>query len=1027
MEMLVKHGADALILNRDGFDQRQYPWRTPFPDDPVSCFETFCKVSRSGSSLDGSNYERGFQLLAQTGIDIKRRDASLRSPLHHAAHSPVMFKLMLDPGADPNVQDKDGSTVLHYLARFGTYQWENMHNATLSEDLASVSRIGLLINPADVDSSRNTLLHELVLLALNSEQNYSAMWFEELVQIHGVDPDARNHAGKSILHFLFAAQDSTLLFRQNWIEFALKVCRLVDVTNNDGIRPIHLSASVSEEDVLLLMEAGADICATTHQRLTPLHLAAQARRTNVLGMLLTGLSTGKYGNEVRQRHIINAKDSDDHTALYYACMSGRPETVDMLLRAEHYETRLEEILSILAAQSGYFQLSPPYEGMVKDDHDEHPGVTFDYTERLFKPLYDIKIKHFPWPHGWEDCHQEGGHLYFLKHWEALRQPAGLKSLVETKMAPTSPKRVNQDRGAEQWALVQLLFRRDYDFLCEAFSLGLLDPCLPACDSHEENLLTPLHLLVSHSYLGLLRQVATKEHVAMLHTKDWAISKRYSAGILPLVLSACSREVPNLAILRFLVESLNASVNEPHIIYTQKRDADQGWEPEVRRKQVVKTLVESGADVNALDEHGTSCLALAFERMDRELVDLILSKNPQIKPSAFLSSIKKDNVQFVQRLLETGVQASDAALDSAVFEGSLELVDLLLSHGANANALRFDRPTRRYTEIQTRILYRAATEGQNTDIVRALLQHGADPFATFAIRRYRDKPDKPDNTLPELNVDYRDGYGKTLLYVLLDTPEMLGRSITITDSFGTQRTESLLAHLLKRGADVTALDGDGLNAFHILFKSRPFRPKDHGHRTTPKPSPQWFPIESLSLLLAAVRAKHPELVDQPDPVREGKPPLLCLIMTVTRDRQEKCQTTENVLSIVNMLFNSGVDPKGTDNSGNTALHLLMTILGSGHHSSALFAHFIELGNNGGDEYFYSGPRFDEKALKADDSWQILETAGADFTVKDNIGRGLLHLAAEDVGDGDYSEGISNRIFEILRKLEEMEREIILVKA
>lgn len=77
-----------------------------------------------------------------------------------------------------------------------------------------------------------------------------------------------------------------------------------------------------QRHVKALLRAGANPTVSSHDGMTPLHLAARARQGNIVGQLLEAPGM-----------MVNAEDHNKSTPLYYACRSGIPEIVRLLIAA----------------------------------------------------------------------------------------------------------------------------------------------------------------------------------------------------------------------------------------------------------------------------------------------------------------------------------------------------------------------------------------------------------------------------------------------------------------------------------------------------------------------------------------------------------------------------------------------------------------------------------------------------------------------------------------------------------------------
>lgn len=163
-------------------------------------------------------------------------------------------------------------------------------------------------------------------------------WLDETDPIahRSLDANLLNQRGRLPLHSLCATAWYDLpdrrkrgSFLQSVAENLIAETKDIDAADFDGIRPLHLASMMSEWLVKRLLAAGADPTAATSEGLTALHLAARAREANIVGLLLTELK--KAPGEFKQH--LDAPDQTGRSALFYACRSGRPESVELLFRA----------------------------------------------------------------------------------------------------------------------------------------------------------------------------------------------------------------------------------------------------------------------------------------------------------------------------------------------------------------------------------------------------------------------------------------------------------------------------------------------------------------------------------------------------------------------------------------------------------------------------------------------------------------------------------------------------------------------
>ena len=274
--------------------------------------------------------EKLLPLLQAAGLDINHRDRYGRSVILDVLRCPNMevLKHLQNHGADLTTRDSKGKTGLHMLA-----SREVSHCSTSSQYLEEQTEyLKLFINagvdPNTTDHEGNTFLHDAV-TNTGRDASTTRLLLQTALAI-GADPTTRNHRGRSILHHIAAAP--------SWDESGQRKSdsedRLddflpprmdldVNLMDHDGVTALHLAASRSAVRVCKLLQAGADLTATDHNRRAALHYAAIARNGNALGIL---------ADAYRARSLpIDQSDHNCRTALHNAVRSGVPESVHILL------------------------------------------------------------------------------------------------------------------------------------------------------------------------------------------------------------------------------------------------------------------------------------------------------------------------------------------------------------------------------------------------------------------------------------------------------------------------------------------------------------------------------------------------------------------------------------------------------------------------------------------------------------------------------------------------------------------------
>lgn len=146
-------------------------------------------------------------------------------------------------------------------------------------------------------------------------------------------------------------------------------------------------------------------------------------------------------------------------------------------------------------------------------------------------------------------------------------------------------------------------------------------------------------------------------------------------------------------------------------------------------EVVKVLINHGADVNAKDRSGYTALFHALEARYDEVADILISQpgldvNARGKNdvTALMRYVWRDRIEGIRKLLERGADVNltdadgDTVLHGAAEVGNIEVLKTLLANKANPNARN---------KVGGTPLMWAAVYG-NENAARLLLENGADP-------------------------------------------------------------------------------------------------------------------------------------------------------------------------------------------------------------------------------------------------------------------------------------------------------------
>jgi ankyrin repeat protein len=298
---------------------------------------------------------------------------------------------------------------------------------------------------------------------------------------------------------------------------------------------------------------------------------------------------------------------------------------------------------------------------------------------------------------------------------------------------------------------------------------------------------------------LLQKGADVDHVSFSsdeHSRDYNINA--------LCYAVSER---NLEMIRFLInQGADPNVNIEGARSILQLATDLG------DMEMIQVLIEAGADCNKASSyyHPLNPLQTAVEMGNFELVEYFMSVDADINwppyeikgATALQIAIKKENIDMVKFLLGRGAHVNApaaerrgvTALQAAVSLGRLDLIELLLRNGANAN----DQPSRIWG---LSALQQAAKIGRN-DIVHRLVMAGATV----------DGPRADYSGLSAMQAAALHGYTSTVEFLLklgadINAPACPnGVGYTTLQAAISNGHLEIVELLLDRGADVNAPGG-----------------------------------------------------------------------------------------------------------------------------------------------------------------------------------------------------------------------------
>ncbi|MCJ1379736.1 hypothetical protein MMC17_002839 [Xylographa soralifera] len=620
------------------------------------------------------------KMMIDAGANLEAKDVSgytviFRAREYHAPNKTV--QVLLEVGSDINARDLDGKTLLHLACH--TFE---------------VNQVQFLIDaggdPLATDYAGDTILHEASKLPRPSqnfyEKNTPRQFFETISRLLGSSVAAKNNTGRTALHV--AAGVRPLDSRECGVieepmDILLELTRHqqlplihnftpgfldINARDNDFVRPIHVAAAISVQNVDRLIRAGADATVLTAEGQSPLHVACKAGESNVVGLLVDHYAKHK------QLSFMEHADTRGRTALFDACVSGRVGSVKILLDAGanlHHEDKTGGTPLSACAEfqdKGFVIKTDPIRPRCKypKNHGIHPpnvwsppepyaagirqivrllvfrgakmassSVSYPVTSwmssniRMFTSSHQVNSMCLAVNAGNEVMVEELDSLIRAKYLDLderlLGETGDRLESFEGQYLTLKSKHLSEVLkscvivGDDNLAIVKKLLLLDNETgIEEVARLGadLIKPtsCGESC----------LHLLASCGRTSLLEKIGSQ---ASMVTEAWikeksAQSFNFGNNLRPILHTACDRALPNLDTILLLLDKLKVEVNArsldskrgdhyhhyipgPTALHVLSR-GQYWWQP-----HAIKVLLHHGADIESKDQNGETPLQVAM--------------------------------------------------------------------------------------------------------------------------------------------------------------------------------------------------------------------------------------------------------------------------------------------------------------------------------------------------------------------------------------------------------------------------------
>lgn len=768
---------------------------------------------------------------------------------------------------DINAQDADGNTALHIASKVNeadlvTFLIIKGADTEITNNFGETP-LHIAVKNDNVDCAKNLIALKANIFAKDDEDNSviqialakDELWYD--IMINQKTAELRDINGENIVHYFVRTGD------EKAIDFCIKNALPLSVKNNEGKTPVNLCFDDAEnfnsiKIAAKLLQGGAECvrgdfayfedAVRSHNPLlrftdgqTPLHIATISGHTGIVKYLLTEKSS------IRLSDLLQAQDIAGSTPLHEAVRYGQVEIAKLLLENGAKIDALDAVgktpfLLIIPENKQYEMYSTLLSFNAKATEKDMFGDTVLHVATMANVSTKV--------------------LQLLVSYGSPvneRNKQGITPLSLAIEKNNTPHVIFYAQNGADINAQDMQGNTPLGRALESPSIDMLKTLITPKNvlSKDSDGQTPLHIAIIKD--------SPFEYIQYLIDSGADVNARNKNGdsVLYLAVKKNKKDVGDLLLSRNAdIFATNTENNSPLRIALTEGGEVQDWlitsrtlnivdgsgntplhyAAEWNLKEALSSLIQKGANVNAVNSNGESALFSAVKADSPEIIQLLVENGIITDTRSNLTrdhlgntplhyAVKWNSLNAAQSIISLGFDVNSqnlsgkTALSDSARSGKIEMTQLLIQFGANVNSADISGKTALIDSIQS----------GNEEMISLLLQNGANPQIQEMNGRnaYHEAALTANTKVIELirnaggNPLSRDSFGDSPFSLVLKFDEsvikaVLGSNIYIVDSDGNTPvhiaveknvTPATLTMLIDMGFPVSQRNGKGMTPLY----------------------------------------------------------------------------------------------------------------------------------------------------------------------------------------------------------------------